>query len=151
MKHPLYKHQKILWQINGKNGSYSIRCWDSISRPLGHESPPITTNRPGLIPWRKITALISKRSDLLIQIFQPITYLKDSLPKIQHMTLFYFLGFVACSIKVFSLYHWSWLNCLVGPCQILTHALVCTTTFTAYGGLDCPLTSKQHWHPRDKY
>ena len=38
---------QILQQINVKKCPSSIRCWDSNSRPLEHEFPPITT-RPGL-------------------------------------------------------------------------------------------------------
>ena len=40
---------QILQQLNVKKCPSSIRCWDSNSRPLEHESPPITT-RPGLPP-----------------------------------------------------------------------------------------------------
>ena len=44
---------QILQQINVKKCPSSIRCWDSNSRPLEHESPPITT-RPGLPPHNRI-------------------------------------------------------------------------------------------------
>ena len=40
---------QFLQQINVKMCPSSIQCWDSIPRPLEHESPPITT-RPGLLP-----------------------------------------------------------------------------------------------------
>ena len=49
----LFKHTSLqfLQQINVKNVmSISIRCRDSNSRPLEHESPPITTG-PGLPPF----------------------------------------------------------------------------------------------------
>ena len=45
-----FKHTlQFLQQINVKKCPSSIRHWDSNSRPLEHESPPITT-KPGLPP-----------------------------------------------------------------------------------------------------
>ena len=43
---------QFLQQINVNKCPYSIRCRDSNSRPLKHESPPITT-RPRLPPGNK--------------------------------------------------------------------------------------------------
>ena len=41
--------QKNLRQINVKNDPSSIRCWDSNSQPLDHQSPPVA-NRRWLLP-----------------------------------------------------------------------------------------------------
>ena len=47
----LFKHAlQFLQQINVNKCPSSIRCRDSNSQPLEHESPPITT-RPGLPPY----------------------------------------------------------------------------------------------------
>ena len=48
----LQTHITIFTTKNVKKCSSSILCWDSNSRPLDHESPPITT-RPGNLPlWQ---------------------------------------------------------------------------------------------------
>ena len=39
----------ILKQINVKNDSSRMRCWDSNSQPIDYQTPPITI-RPGLPP-----------------------------------------------------------------------------------------------------
>ena len=45
----LFKHQSNVQQTHVENDCSILQPWDSNSRPLGHESPPVTT-RPGLPP-----------------------------------------------------------------------------------------------------